>query len=327
MMARASFHSLDESGIRERWLALLAESVIRTPFSDLGYIEDLAQISGRSVHAVFVSDPDDVAGALVFSNKIGPLEKVSAIGFTPFSGIAARRLPTAAEIHGHESWDRALAEALGERFSRVDLLLPPDIIDVRAFQWLGWQASPLYTFQLSLQASDHGLSSWSESTRRLFARSRARFRLMESPDYAAAIVDLCLDSYERQNRAAPLDRSALTRLVIKQVERNTARCFVLFEESNDVPSAGVVVLSDRVTAYYWVSGSKPGAGMTVMIGELMERLSAEGLATFDFVGANTPSIAEFKRRFNPKLVPYFMVRGIRSRVLRIFFTLMESLQS
>jgi hypothetical protein len=47
--------------------------------------------------------------------------------------------------------------------------------------------------------------------------------------------------------------------------------------------------------------------MTVLLAEALPRLRADGLAAFDFVGANTPSIAEFKRRLGPALVPYFRI--------------------
>lgn len=71
--------------------------------------------------------------------------------------------------------------------------------------------------------------------------------------------------------------------------------------------AGVVVLHDDATAHYWIAGSRPGPAMTVLLGHLLERLASNGMKLFDFVGANTPSIAEFKRRFGPQLVSYYRV--------------------
>jgi hypothetical protein len=66
--------------------------------------------------------------------------------------------------------------------------------------------------------------------------------------------------------------------------------------------------------------------MTVLIGKLLDELSQEGFEYFDLVGANTPSIAEFKRRLNPVLVPYFRVRHVRPRFLRILLSLRDALR-
>ena len=57
--------------------------------------------------------------------------------------------------------------------------------------------------------------------------------------------------------------------------------------------------------------------MTVLLGHVLARLREEGVAYFDFVGANTPSIAEFKRRFGSELVSYFRARHTARPELRL----------
>jgi hypothetical protein len=75
-------------------------------------------------------------------------------------------------------------------------------------------------------------------------------------------------------------------------------------QSGDVESA-VAILSHDATAYYWIAGGAAGPGMTVLLANLFEMLQDEAVQTFDFVGANTDSIAEFKRRFGGHLTTYF----------------------
>ncbi len=83
------------------------------------------------------------------------------------------------------------------------------------------------------------------------------------------------------------------------------RIFVARPKDQQQPDAGIVVLHDGETACYWIAGSKPGPAMTVLLGHVLEELKSSGLRSFDFIGANTPSIAEFKRRFGPALTPYY----------------------
>ncbi len=323
MKVRASIYDLEEPGIRERWQALQEVSIIRTPFSNLDYVESLSQATGRRVAVVLARESKDISGALLFERRIGPLLKAGPVGFTPFTPLSAERLPHGAEVHGEESWYHVLAETLMAHYGMVDLYLPPAITDVRAFQWSGWQATPFYTFRLSLTDPEARIAAWSESARRTFHRKRERYRLVEGKSSSTDIVDLCIEGYARAGRRPPLERRQLSDLVSRLASTDRVRCFTLRDAIHDTPSAGVAVLIEGSDAYYWVAGSKPGPAMTVMIGELVHCLAAGGIETFDFVGANTPAIAEFKRRFNPDLIPYYRVRGIRSRALRIFSALLH----
>ena len=76
-------------------------------------------------------------------------------------------------------------------------------------------------------------------------------------------------------------------------------------------------MHDAQTAHYWIAGSPPGPAMTVLLGHTLPRLRDAGLQRFDFVGANTPSIAEFKRHFGPTLTPYFHLEKITRPELRL----------
>lgn len=330
MTRRASMHSLEESGIRDRWSALENASVLKTPFASLVYVEDLAAVLERSVKAVFVANADaekeDIAGALVLEHRKAGVTHIGLTGFTPFSAIAARRLPLEAEIHARESWLDELNRMLGSSVSKVDLILPPPLTDVRPFQWARWDVSPLYTFQLTIDDPDRSLSGWSEGARRIYSRMTDQYHLESSQQSEHDIVRMCLASYDRHNKRPPLSSDKLEGLVLRQVRRQQAICYTIHENEKKAPDAGVAVLGSPPDAYYWVAGSIPGPAMTVLIGKLLFALSEKGFKRFDLVGANTPSIAEFKRRLNPTLVSYFRVHHVRNRMLRIFLHLKEALR-
>ncbi len=63
------------------------------------------------------------------------------------------------------------------------------------------------------------------------------------------------------------------------------------------------------------------APLFVLLGHILPRLRDDGIEQFDFVGANTPSIAEFKRHFGPVLTPYFYLEKITRPELRLLYRL------
>ncbi len=326
MTRTASIFRLEDPGVRERWKTLENRSVIRTPFATVSYIEDLSDVLRLQVKAAFVSEEQDVAGLLFLEEKKSGMRYNRPHGFTMFSALAATTLPSAAEIHSRDTWFESLTRLLHEHLSKSDLILPPDIQDVRSFQWASWQVSPLYTFRLDISDPDQVLSGWSNGARRVYSKMKDQYELKSSTEYEHDIVRMCLEAYERSNRTPPLSSDQLEGLVLRQVRRGEAVCYTAQQGDDASPSAGIVVLGTAPDAYYWVAGSIPGPAMTVLLGKLLYELSKKGYNTFDLVGANTPSIAEFKRRFNPVLTPYFRVRHVRNRLLRIFLSLKEAIR-
>ena len=80
--------------------------------------------------------------------------------------------------------------------------------------------------------------------------------------------------------------------------------------------AGLVMAWHGERAHYWVVGSEPGPAMAVLVGHATDVLRARGVRRVHFGGANTPSVAEFKRNFGWHLVPVVRARWVGPRWLR-----------
>ncbi|MCH8962729.1 MAG: GNAT family N-acetyltransferase, partial [Bacteroidetes bacterium] len=113
----------------------------------------------------------------------------------------------------------------------------------------------------------------------------------------------------------------LLRLVDALCAEGQVRLFTATPHDAETPEGGLAVLHDGRTAHYWIAGSAPGPAMTVLLGHTLPRLRDDGIEQFDFVGANTPSIAEFKRHFGPVLTPYFFLEKITRPELRLLYRL------
>lgn len=315
-------YSVDDERAQARWEALWAASPQRSPFSALPYVRAVAEVIGVQVEMHLVEDEGtDAAGALVLWRRRGPYRQVVVPPFTPYAALVTRDAVDEAAVHARRSPLEALAHALERRFHLLRFALPPAFTDMRPFLWRGWTARPFYTYHLPLAGPEPLAARWSSNARRTYQKEAGGFRLDEPSgrDAAATVAQLCAGSYARHGRRPPLDAGRLGDLIVRAREAGLVRLFTVTPEGADRPSGGLAVLHDGREAAYWAAGSEPGAAMTVLLGKALPHLCRDGLSRLDFVGANTPSIAEFKRRFGPILVPYYRVETVTRPELALFF--------
>jgi hypothetical protein len=315
-----SIHSLDDPDAQVRWRTLWEDSPQRSPFSTLAYVQAAAaafQVKAE-MHLVAGKEHDE-AGALVFWRKRGPYRQVALPPFTPFTPLVLREPPAEADIHARRTALDVLLPALEQRFD-VLRFFTPHLPDIRTVTWHGWKAKPFYTYLIPLEGVTNLLQNWSGSHRRTFKKNRHAYTFQESHE-AASLVRLCSLSYTRHNRRLPAEEQRLIKLVEHLQTTSSCRLFVACPQGAHTPEAAVAILHDGKTACYWIAGSEPGAAMTVLLGHLLPLLRDEGFLSFDFVGANTPSIAEFKRKFGAVLSPYWMLEKITRPELRLYYSL------
>ena len=311
---------LRDPSAQARWEELWSVSPQRTPFATVAYAEAACAASGFTCEiALAQHEGKDEAGALVFSRKRGPFREMVVPFYTSFSPLLFRKTPNEAAIHARKTAVDALLPALEERYDVLRLHLHPEMKDVRAIQWCGWKASPLYTYRIPLAGEESLLAGWSSGTRRAFRKARDQFRVAEDAAAATVVVELLGESYARQGHPFPVEKKRLIEWIRTLVSAGTVRIFTATSEETDTQEAAAALLHDGRTAHYWIAGSRPGPAMTVLLGRMLPVLHEAGLTTFDFVGANTPSIAEFKRRFRPTLTPYFRVEKTTHPALRLAY--------
>jgi len=205
--------------------------------------------------------------------------------------------------------------ALSNAFGQVQLTLPPWFADARPFQWAGWAASPLYTALVDLTVADLH-ARWSASTRRTVRRHQAHYQYDATHRVHGAVTRLLEASYARQARPLPAAATALQAVLSALVTSDACAMPAVRSEETGEIDACVALLQNHHTAHYWLAGSRPGPAMSVLLDRVWSDAQSRGLRTFDFIGANTPSIAEFKRRLGGRLVPYYHVAAHAHPLLR-----------
>jgi len=311
---------LTDDAIRNRW-ASLASSVGHSPFSTLAYHDAITIATGYNGAIILAnSSGNDEAGIIVNWRKLGPYRKVIIPPFTAYSYPLFRRHSSESDVHGRNTPLDALLEAIENHFDIAHLHLPPFVCDVRTCQWRGWTASPLFTYGISLTDNVAIRDAWSQGPRRTFAHAHESYSAACDTHAAIDVVRLLQISFDRQKRVLPMAAERLIGLIEALQAAGLASIYSVSSINSDEPEAAVAVLHYGSRASYWIAGSIPGPAMTVLLGNMLPELQKKGIEEFDFFGANTPTIAEFKRRFGPQLFTYYRIGKITALIPRLFAT-------
>ncbi|WP_412068191.1 GNAT family N-acetyltransferase [Rubrivirga sp. IMCC43871] len=294
-----------------RYAALWDASPDRTPFAHPAALAAYADAFGLAPAVLAVEDEGALLAAVpVFEKRRGPFVAASLPPLCPVLAPLLAAPLGEADTHARRSpLDRLLA-GLGDAVDQATLALGPG--DLRPYAWAGWALTPRSTYRLDL--GDGPAAGFSSNVRRTVRRDADAFVVSDDGDPGEA-VRLMAEGYARGDAELGIDLGAATGLAQAFVTSGLARTFAATRDGTT--EAAIVVASDGRTAYYWIAGSTPGPAMTVLVADVLARLAAEGVAAFDFCGANTPSIAEFKRRFGAQLAPAPIARLVASPVLRI----------
>lgn len=301
------------------WQTLRQQAPTSTPFSRIEFARAYAKAMdlGLVLCKARTNAGELSAGVLGYLRRLGPFEKLVVPPFIQYTPLLLAQEPAAHEVHSGDSVVQAILTALGKRFGAAALHLQPEMQDLRPAVWAGFRVKPFYTYRIPLDGTESVQDGWSANAQRLFGKFTSAYEVSEDPVYAKDVIDLCTLAYDRHGRRLPVDATRLQELAGHLHEAGMANVYALHSTSEGTCEAGVVTLHDGYTAHYWIAGSRPGPAMTVLLGHVLQRLSASGVALFDFVGANTPSIAEFKRRFGPQLTPYYRVERTSAVALKV----------
>ncbi|MDZ4698712.1 MAG: GNAT family N-acetyltransferase [Rhodothermales bacterium] len=312
--------SPDDAPPAEGWSALLTKSSVIDP----AFLVEVARILGGAlrlrprIYLAGEAGKTPLAGAIIHEKRRGPFRLGVVPAFTSYTPWLVSPPSTSSSVHGREAIEERLLEAIERDFDQVRLHLPPSVLDMRPFQWRGWTVSVFYTYRITLTPAVDPEATWSASIRRHFRTVRQGFDFREETGTGETLIALSRASYARHNRRFPADPGALAGSVAELQRMGFIRIFTVRRASSSEVEAAVGLLFARDTAYYWMAGSIPGEAMTVLLGQLLGLLRDEGVTTFDFAGANTPTIAEFKRRFGGVLTPYFTAERIAHPMLKAF---------
>jgi hypothetical protein len=260
-----------------------------------------------------------VAGVTGIERKRGPFRFFTTPDLCPHGGFlyapVASESPAKKESE-HSAATKVLAEFLTQRYHSVQLTHAPDIVDMRDLIWSKWDVQLRYTYCIPLGDPD---AIWNRVERRVRTVIRkaekegCQLRQVEDAGLLRRQYELI---YAAQPEGAPVSPEVVERFAAAAQNKGFTET-QLMESAAGEPAAIVTFVKGFDCMHAWVAGADPAfrdSGATSLL--YWKFLEQSDSASFDFVGANMPGIALFKRGFGGELTPYFAAQRSNSRLLK-----------
>lgn len=258
----------------------------------------------------------------VFSLMVPPV-------YTPYYGILIKERETKyiskKESHQISVYNK-LNSFLKERYCQVISAFSPHNIDIRYFSWNGFSEKIKYTYISELDKIENIYENFDPSLKRQIKKGLKqdyRIRYDFSSQELKTSYDLIKGMSIRKNRSSFLSFKDFSDFLLNLNEKGNVIISNVYK--NDISVYSVIIVIDKKTAYYWLAGGDYkhyNTGLNqVLLYDIFKKLYKENCQTFDFIGANTQSISQYKSNFGFELVPYYNVDKVNSRLLKILFNI------
>ncbi len=305
----------------QEWDCFASASLGGTPFSTSQWMKSAEHITGaQRIQLGLFKNSTLCAGLAAIVKKIGPFTQLGTPELCPHTGILLGRSPEGKSPTKREAdWQNAcnhFIQYLNNRYDHVRITHTPVLTDLRPFSWAGWKLNLRYTYHLEMENQTE-----SDLWERVERRTRTAIRKAEKLGYIfqeTSDIELLFDQYCKiyKDRPMPVNFSLVQHHVRSVYESGLIRIFSV-QAPNSETAAIVAFVENDHESYAWVAGADPSHNNSGAASLLYWKyLSQCSQNRFDFVGANLPSIAFFKRGMGGNLVPYYTTEHFCNRLLR-----------
>lgn len=317
-MPAADLYEIADASDAGDWDEFVRAAVGGTVFSTRAWLECAEEATGdRVVSYGCYRKGQLVAGVSGVERRGG--RQLMTPALMPHGGFIHRPVPSdlpSRQESERRGETRALIEFLERRYGHVHLTLAPGIDDVREFSWAGWAPAPRYTYVTELGSGSEAVWSRLERrTRTVIRKASEAFRFEPAEDLDELVQQYKL-VYGEQDRL-PVAADVIRRFASEARKRGLTEAYRVIDSAGRTASV-VVFARGFDTIYAWVSGADPAfreSGATSLL--YWKLLEQTPFPRFDFVGANLPGIAFFKRGFGGSLLSYYTVEAFPSRLLKL----------
>lgn len=300
-----------------RWDAFHASSADATIFGSSRWLRLAARVFGGHPAYVIVHDDDaearDRCGVPLLLRHRGPFTIAAALPISLYTGMYAADAG-------------ASDDALEVLFSRIErktffatLLLPIGTAAGRIAEARGWERIPQQTVRVAISDIEATWRGFSQSLRRKIRRADDAGLHCEPSSDLSIILSMHEESYARHGMKSPVPLQQLAEWLGALATEGIITQYVARDADNRARAARVVICDGSIV-YDWMAGMGAGTAHAAashwLVYDIMRRHATQGCTVFDFMGANTPGVSEFKFLFGGDVVAYDVVRFRRSRAVR-----------
>ena len=332
-MPESDSFEISDVAAGETWDAFVGAAVGATVFSTSAWLRCAREATGceARIHGCYRrGELVGAASGLHLSKWLG--SQLVTPPLLPHGGFLHRPVDSdnpARRESDRNSAVRALISFVGSRYASVRLTHSPELVDMREFSWAGWEVRPRYTYKLQLPADRQVLWQRLERRTRTVVRKAEKegfqLRRLDDPELLRRQYELVYSPSPHASRP-PVEPALVERFVRAAGDAGLTEMYAVESASGAIASV-VVFARGGCDVFAWVAGADPAfrnsGAAAFLYWKFLEQTSFQ---TFDFVGANMPGIALFKRGFGGDLVPYFHTEGCRSRWLKGLTSLRAALR-
>ena len=301
------------------WDSFVRGAVGGTVFSTSGWLACAAGATGHESRMYGCYRKGQlVAGVSGIELRRGHVKGLVTPDLSPHGGFMFHPVDSASPARWeseHGGAARSLIQFLTSDYTDLHLTHAPAITDMRQFIWSDWEVRPRYTYEIPLIDRGKLWDGLERRTRAVIRKAESegfRFRATEDTDLLRRQYELV---YSSRNGGTPVAAAVVQRFVEEAGGSGFTEAY-LVEDSLGHPASIVVFVRGFDSIYAWIVGADPSfkdSGATSLL--YWKLLQQSPYQRFDFVGANIPGIALFKRGFGGDLVSYFAVERCQNRLL------------
>lgn len=289
------------------WDDFIENSRQRTIFCTSLFSEILRKTTGRGYKIYGVlKNGNLVAGCPVYEKIKYGFKMAILPPLVPHLGIVLKD-DKSLYLSKREYLTLKVEELLSERFSReysyINLTNHPNLQDIRGFDWAGWKINARYTYIVNFKEKPKISPS---AKRQINKALKAGIKVKESSNIEE-FANIVYKSYLRHGNPPPYSEEYLINIANYLFSKKIGILLVAKDSEKRILS-GMIMIKDKKTLYEWVVAGDPefhetGAN-SLLLSYIFSNFSSQ-FDKFDFMGANTQTIAKFKTNFGGQLVPYY----------------------
>jgi len=201
-----------------------------------------------------------------------------------------------------------VAKEIDSEFRRIaphyfQVYLVPDLLDMRPFINLKYQAVPNFTYTWDLtRALEDIWNSFSRVCKQNICKGLDKNYQLEKCSDHTKLVELLTERYKGKGKTFSFNPLFLEELLHAFPDS----CAIYYLCHNDERVSGILITEYKNRIFCWHGLPKPReAGNTyaneTLLWKLMEKAKLESFTAFEVCGADTPEICSFRNKLNPQL--------------------------
>ncbi len=252
-------------------------------------------------------------------------------------GFTLQRMPTLTKYWGpyfpkkfrnfkqEQKLTRALIQQL-PKFDFFEHLFHPNISNSLPLFWEKFETTIRYTFTINLEDDLEKIFSNLDTDYRNNKIPKAKSIVKITSDRTLQeFYDIQLKTFERNKTPIPFSFDFIKNYDKALKENNARQMFFAVDDKNQIHSA-VYLIWDEYAAYLLMAGDDSNlrnSGASVLLTWHAIEYAKEVLQKdrFDFLGSMIEPITRVRRNFGATQVPYFHIKKINSKILKILFAL------